>query len=276
MDAIGLTMHQHRTSGIHMANVALTDLSRFRQPAVAAHRISDEPLPSWFENPLIRAARPLLDLVLNIRQHYEPRQEHGLYPQVVNEIEQLESQLSASGLHVQTLIDFRYALCCCLDEAVMSQPWGHQGSWSSYSLLTRFHHESWGGEHFFTRLSELMTDPVRNCWVLQFFLLCLDLGYEGRYRILPQGEVLLRQLRHRLHQQLYPAALASQDTPLFVIASPQPQPERQEPPLSLGLYALALVLILTLSFLCYHQSLSQHSQQILQLLTSSLETGGPL
>lgn len=276
MDMIDSTEHQPllTQSDARLAGVALTHRTQLRQPAPSQRWPSTAPAQSWTENLLIESARPLLNLMVNIRQQYRPEQDSGLYRQVADEIQQLEVHLNAQGIDSQTWVDCRYALCCSLDEAVMSQPWGHQGVWAGYSLLTRFHNESWGGERFFIRLSELMTAPEHHRSVLQFFLICLDLGYEGRYRVLPQGEVALRQLRQRLHQQLYPTPSASGD--LHRISPPQPKPHHAEAPLSLLLYALALVLILTLVFLCYHQSLHQQSQQILQLLMASLADGSPL
>ena len=276
MDMIDSTVHQRlpTQSGIRLAGAALADLTQFRQPASALRWPSAAPVHSWTENRLIESARPLLNLMVNIRQQYCPEQDSGLYRQVADEIQQLEAHLNIQGIETQTWVDCRYALCCSLDEAVMSQPWGHKGAWAGYSLLTRFHNESWGGERFFIRLSELMTAPERHRDVLQFFLICLDLGYEGRYRVLPQGEVALRQLRQRLHQQLYPAP--STTCTLHLISPPQPKQHHAEAPLSLLLSALALVLILMLVFLCYHQSLHQQSQQILQLLMASLAAGSPL
>lgn len=103
-------------------------------------------------NPLIELASPLLRLALHLRQEFEPLSEAELYRLVSDEILAMEPQLVHQGFGRQTISDFRYLLCCVLDEAVMSQPWGSCGVWSSHSLLTRFHQQSWGGEQFFVRL----------------------------------------------------------------------------------------------------------------------------
>ncbi len=219
-------------------------------------------------NALSVAATRLLNLTLNIRQQHQPHQEVTLYRQVVAEIQALDTHLLAEGYGQGTIDDFRYALCCVIDEAVMSQPWGHQGAWTGHSLLTRFHSESWGGEQFFIRLRQLMTHPEPHRPLLQFFSLCLALGYEGRYRVAPKGEAELQQLREMLHQRLYGASRPSPITSIHLTPRPQPVPSVEDQPLSLALYALAMVLILTLVFLCYHQSLAQQSQQILRLLVA--------
>jgi type VI secretion system protein ImpK len=217
-------------------------------------------------NSLTVAATQLLNLTLNIRQLHRPHQEAALYRQVVAEIQALDTHLLAEGYDQGTIDYFRYALCCVIDEAVMSQPWGHQGAWASHTLLTRFHSESWGGEQFFIRLRQLMVNPEPHRPLLQFFSLCLALGYEGRYRVAPKGEAELRQLRETVHQLLYGASRPNPITSIHMTPRPQPVPSVQAQPLSLALYALAMVLILTLVFLCYHQSLAQQSQQILMLL----------
>lgn len=217
-------------------------------------------------NPLTVAATQLLNLALNIRQQHRPYQEAALYRQVAAEIQALDPHLLAEGYGQGTIDDFRYALCCVIDEAVMSQPWGHEGAWASHSLLTRFHSESWGGEQFFIRLRQLMVHPEPHRPLLQFFSLCLALGYEGRYRVAPKGEAELRQLRETLHQRIYGTSRPNPITSIHLTPKPQPVPSVETQPLSLALYALAIVLILTLVFLCYHQSLAQQSQQILMLL----------
>lgn len=57
---------------------------------------------------------------------------------------------------------------------------------------------------------------------LLFFSVCLALGYEGRYRVAPKGEVELHQLRETLHQRLYGT---SRPTPISAIhLTPRPQP----------------------------------------------------
>ena len=217
-------------------------------------------------NPLIELASPLLRLALHLRQEFEPLSEAELYRLVSDEILAMEPQLVHQGFGRQTISDFRYLLCCVLDEAVMSQPWGSCGVWSSHSLLTRFHQQSWGGEQFFVRLQQFMSHPTEHQELLQFAHLCLHLGYEGRYRIQPQGETDLRQLQQQLHRLLYPDALATHSATLHLTPQPQPTTRREAPPLPLALYGLGAFLLLSLTFLCLYQSLAQQSAQIVRLL----------
>lgn len=239
-------------------------------PAVTTSQSTYSPPSSGESNPLITLATPLLLLMVQLRRHARPAQETSLYQQVSSEIQALDPQLVHLGYDPQTIHEFRYLLCCVLDEAVMSQRWGSQGSWSSHSLLTRFHNESWGGEQFFVRLQRLMMQPESHQELLQFAHLCLSLGYEGRYRIQPQGEVALRRLQTQLHQLLYPGLSSRHAATLHLTPQPQPVTISDRQPLPLKLYGLGLFLLLMLVFLGFHQSLAQQSAQILRLLLPPL------
>ena len=84
MDVIDSTVHQPPLTqpGTHLAGVALADLTQFRQPAPSQRWPSTAPAPSGTENLLIESARPLLNLMVNIRQQYRPEQDSALYRQV--------------------------------------------------------------------------------------------------------------------------------------------------------------------------------------------------
>lgn len=239
-------------------------------PAVAAPQSPHRQSPGGEPSQLITLATPLLLLMIQLRRQARPAEETRLYQQVSNEIQALDPQLIHQGYDPQTIHDFRYLLCCVLDEAVMSQSWGGQGSWSSHSLLTRFHNESWGGEQFFVRLQRLMARPETHLELLQFAHLSLCLGYEGRYRIQPQGEVTLRRLQTQLHQLLYPGISPRHAATLHLTPQPQPMMNSEPSPLPLKLYGLGLFLLLMLVFLGFHQSLAQQSAQILRLLLPPL------
>ena len=100
------------------------------------------------------------------------------------------------------MIAARYALCTLLDETAASTPWGGQGSWAKHSLLVLFHNEAWGGEKFFQLLSKLAENPAGNRDLLELMYACLALGFEGRYRVVQNGQAQLDSLRERLAQLL--------------------------------------------------------------------------
>ncbi len=151
-------------------------------------------------NPLVRAANPLLDLVVPLRVMAVHANIEGLRQQLVIAIKKFETDAREARIEPETIAAARYALCTFLDETISSTPWGGSGVWSSRSLLVAFHNEAFGGEKFFLILQRLCQAPRVNLDVLELMYLCLALGLEGRYRVIDGGRGQLDTLRERLQQ----------------------------------------------------------------------------
>jgi type VI secretion system protein ImpK len=72
----------------------------------------------------------------------------------------------------------RFALCALLDDSAAATPWGRE--WSS--LVAEIDGQDDGAERFFTLLDEMLAAPEGNEELLEFFYVCLALGFEGKYR----------------------------------------------------------------------------------------------
>mgnify|MGYP001547923498 FL=1 len=175
-----------------------------RQPAAGAFTTempeSTTAIPAGM-NPLIAAANPLLNIVLQLRatlQHPDPS---DLRDYIAQNIKIFEIRARTAGVAPEKIIAARYALCTLLDETAASTPWG-SGIWAKHSLLVMFHSEAWGGEKFFQLLSKLAENPEANRDLLEFMYVCLTLGFEGRYRVIENGKAHLDALRERLAQLL--------------------------------------------------------------------------
>jgi type VI secretion system protein ImpK len=151
-------------------------------------------------NPLVRAANPLLDLIVPLRYMASHPNVEELRQQLVHAIKTFEADAKAANVDPEAIAAARYALCTFLDETISSTPWGGGGVWASRSLLVAFHNEAWGGEKFFLILQRLGQDVRANLDVLELMYLCLALGLEGRYRVAEGGRGQLETLRERLQQ----------------------------------------------------------------------------
>lgn len=149
-------------------------------------------------NPLLRAANPLLDLIVPLRHMSTHSDLEDLRRRLVDGVREFESEAREANLSLEALSAARYALCTFLDETVSSTPWGGGGAWSGRSLLILFHNEASGGEKFFLILQRLAQDPRTNIDVLELMYVCLALGMEGRYRLIEGGRAQLDVLRERL------------------------------------------------------------------------------
>jgi len=189
-------------------------------------------------SPLATAASPLLVLMSQLRGLPSHHDVNGLHQQVIGRVQKFEADATAAGIASEHVVSARYALCAALDETVLSTPWGSESIWSTHTLLTTFHKETWGGEKFFQILERLKPDASRNLDLLELMYLCLALGFEGKYKIQERGQAqlasiqdelyrLIRQHRGEIERQLSPHWQGVEDrrnplvryVPLWVVAS---------------------------------------------------------
>jgi type VI secretion system protein ImpK len=151
-------------------------------------------------NPLIGAANPLLAVVAQIRHALRHPDPAGLRARIREQIESFERGARAAGIAEDRVLAARYALCALLDDAASATPWGRD--WATQGLLGELHGEASGAEKFFTLLDSMTGDPGKHLELLEFFYVCLALGFEGRYRGGEGGRQALAQTRTKLHELL--------------------------------------------------------------------------
>ena len=203
-------------------------------------------------NALVRAANPLLDLVMPLRMMTADPDVEQLRQKLVVAVRQFEASAKAAQVDHESLAAARYCLCTFLDETISSTPWGGGGVWASRSLLVAFHNEASGGEKFFLILQKLAQDVPANLHVLELMYLCLALGLEGRYRVIENGRSQLETVRERLQQMIQKerGAVESELSPHWHGASGKGQPLWRVVPvwvLAAGAAAICIVLQIGLS-----------------------------
>ena len=152
-------------------------------------------------NPLIALANPILGAVPQIRRTLKHPDPAGLRANLRDQIESLQTSASFAEVSDASAQTATYALCALLDESAAATPWG--GTWLENGLLKEICGESGGGEGFFTRLDQITAarDPVDsdNADLIEFFDVCLALGFEGRYRKAEGGRLALHDVRGKLY-----------------------------------------------------------------------------
>ncbi len=160
------------------------------------------PLRGDNSNLLIDVATPLFGLALRVKALADCPEISAIYNQVVKEISAIEIELTEHGYEHSVIMAYRYVLCTFLDESVMSTLWGSSSVWAQHSLLSRFHNETWGGEKVFLILNRLESDSTRYKDLLAFILQCLNLGFEGKYKVIANGQVEREKIMSKLHEHL--------------------------------------------------------------------------
>ncbi len=148
-------------------------------------------------NPLVALANPVLAAVPQIRRTLKHPDPTGLRAGLRHQLEGLETSAFSAEVSDDAVSAAVYALCALLDESAAATPWG--GDWIENGLLRELRGESGGAEGFFVRLDELSADPDKNADLLEFFYICLALGFEGRYRNGGGGRKALDEVKEKLY-----------------------------------------------------------------------------
>jgi type VI secretion system protein ImpK len=152
-------------------------------------------------NPLIAMANPILGAVPQIRRTLKHPDPDGLRANLRDQIDSLQTTASFAEVSDASVQGAVYALCALLDESAGATPWGR--TWIDNGLLKEVCAESGGGEGFFTRLEAISSsqdpDNTDNADLLEFYDVCLALGFEGRYRKAEGGRQALNEIRGNLY-----------------------------------------------------------------------------
>ena len=153
-------------------------------------------------NELIHFASILLSLMIKLSNSVMHNDVPKLKYKLQDEIKQFEINAGRAGISNDKILQARYVLCTSLDEIVVSTPWGQESNWSQQSLLSLFHGETWGGEKFYLLLERLLKEPGKNLDILELIYICISLGFQGKYRVIDNGQGEVEHLRDTLYRQL--------------------------------------------------------------------------
>jgi len=153
-------------------------------------------------NPLVAASALLLSEVVRLKTSAAAENFDALNERLNVAIKLFEHRALQEGMDGGQVMAARYVLCTVVDEAVVTTPWGNESAWSQMSLLSTFHNETFGGEKFFQLLEHLSRNPVKHLVMLELMYICLSLGFEGKYRVLPRGMLELEAIRDSLYRQI--------------------------------------------------------------------------
>lgn len=172
------------------------------QPARAQPRAVDNSGGSFRTysglNPLVNACSTLIAVFEKTRSAVSHPDVGGLYQSLVNEIKAFEARARDQGIRPEIVLSARYLMCSVLDEAVLNTPWGSESPWGQRTLLSVFHGETSGGENSFVICDRVRQSPADNLDIIELFYIVLNLGFEGKYRLMNRGRDALEQLREEL------------------------------------------------------------------------------
>ncbi len=153
-------------------------------------------------NILTSEAAKLFALIGQLKTTLQHNDVEGLHRQTIQTIQTFENNMRSGRTNPEIILAARYALCASIDETVLNTPWGSNSLWSNQSMLSTFHQETSGGEKFFLILERIRQQPSQNLDLLELMFTCLSLGFEGKYRIMPNGHSQIEAMRDDLYRTI--------------------------------------------------------------------------
>ena len=220
------------------------------------------------QHPLFSLAKPLLNVLSDIPSRIEQLESvEILRSWLIYELTLFSQLCEQLSIPWRKMTITRYCLCTALDEAIHTTEWGIASGWSQQNLLNYFEEDNDGGNKFFLLAGRLAMDPREYAEVLRVMLHSLNLGFEGRYSIQPEGNQHLTQIRHQLYTLLQPYTAPAQTT-VWSAYSPPVLPKRRTFISLRGAALLCLALVTTVYGtyrLLLDYRLTQLTQTALQL-----------
>ena len=169
-------------------------LEKALQSTVTGHAVGD--------NPFTAAAAGLLMLLGRLRSQVVDMEAMPLMTHVTQEIDGFEARAEACGADPQQALVAKYVLCGTADDVVQNLPGTDRDVWVQYAMEARFFNRRTSGVGIFQEIEKALADPARSYELLELMLICLQLGFEGKYRGAPGGDVDLQRIRRQIYETL--------------------------------------------------------------------------
>ncbi len=119
---------------------------------------------------------------------------------IMSGFDTLERTAYELKISAPTIKETKYAMAAFVDETILCSDWSERMAWMSNPLQLQFFGEHLAGEGFFKHLAKLRQAGTANTDIIELYYVCLQLGFEGVYRL--QGMEQLMALQVDLRSQL--------------------------------------------------------------------------
>ena len=157
-------------------------------------------LVTAFNNPIVAAASPLLQLLARLRNTADPPDQGDMRDRTAREMREFERRAREAGVPMEEMRPAHYALCAALDDVVLNTPWGAHGRWSQRTLSSTFHQDQGAGEGFFDQIRLMRQEPAKHVAVLELMYLCMALGFMGPFRKAAGGAERMERIREQTYE----------------------------------------------------------------------------
>lgn len=144
-------------------------------------------------NPIMAVAARMLTLAAAVQAERQVTDPQGLLRTAAAEAKAFEKSLNELGLSAEDNARARYGVLATLDDIVQNLPGGATSDWARQSLVVQSFGQAFGGDQFWTILDNMLARPAAYRDMLELYQAALAVGFQGRYRTLPDAQTQLTQ-----------------------------------------------------------------------------------
>jgi len=157
-------------------------------------------------NPIVDAAAHLFSVMGRLKHLKTHQHLDKLQTELMQDIEDFAETIQAYNYNEDYIPEYvlitRYALCVTLDDIILSTPWGGQGKWEQYGLVTSFDQEPLSHQNFLIILERLVRDPDIYIDLMEFMYICLSLGFKCHYNSSQFDHEQLEHISNALYKRI--------------------------------------------------------------------------
>lgn len=150
-------------------------------------------------NQIIIEASELIYLIISLRQNKSQALASCNYYSILEKIDNFTKILDKYHFSNEQIDQTRYLICAALDEAAADNRLVNLSEITSKGFVNYFYKEGLGGEKFFKIIESISEDISRNISLICFAYLLLRLGFKGKYGIMENGLITLKEMQHQLY-----------------------------------------------------------------------------
>jgi type VI secretion system protein ImpK len=170
--------------------------------------------PMTAHNPMLSCCEHLFSLAAPLKDDRKAASvDANFREQVLSAFIAMEKAAFEQQIGMVEFKDAKFALASYIDEMVLTSTWPGRPEWMSRPLQLEFFGEHTAGEGFFTRLANLRQGGEDNLHLLELYYYCLQLGFEGVYKIKGLEHLMALQVDLRSQIDGYRGPVKTQVSP---------------------------------------------------------------
>ena len=178
-------------------------------PGVKAARLPDDDIPrpaapAKVRNTMMANAARLLALAASVRSGRAQIDMPRLHAEATSQITAFDQAIVAAGYTDEQRQRAKYALCATIDDIAQNLPGSAAdgAEWARRSMVVQFFQEAIGGDRFWQLVDDMLKRPAQHADLIELYHACLAAGFEGRFRVMPDGKRKLQEVMTSLYTGL--------------------------------------------------------------------------